>query len=417
MKGQAAVEYAMILGLILVALIPIFYISLQNTNNSVKNTQASDLVNQIASAANTVYALGPGSTKYITINMPQGVSLATVTQNEVRLRISINGRTSDVTALAKANFSTANLPTQPGQYGIKLINDGINRRVVIGDINDTFPPVISNLKPINNSLLTYTPIELSVITNEYATCKYITGLSGLENTSYSGNDLTTIPTTIHQISLSLGNGTWSYSINCKDVAGNIPLNPVRTNFTINTSSDNTAPAIYLISPLNNTQVSNSSAVFSYNVTDPDDGISSCMLYINSTLDDGGISFNTINDISIVKGVINQFQSNLDKGNHTWYIKCVDKSVQYNTNYSEVRWVRVNQSIAWNGTILSCAQYCLSISNSSNNFVTGACDNTNGCTHIPLSTPDPYINSTCLDGIGSCLYCSWSPMKQCCCQRP
>lgn len=397
MKGQAAVEYAMILGLVLVALIPIFYISLQNTNNSVKSTQASDLVNQIASAANTVYALGPGSTRYITINMPQGVSLATVNQNEVRLIISINGKSSDVTALAKANFSTANLPTQPGQYSIKLINDGVNKQVVIGDLNDTFPPVISNLKPINNSLLTYSPIELSVITNEYSVCKYLNSMDNFYNTTYesTGTLFTTTGQTIHKVILSLGNGTYSYSINCKDSAGNIPGNPIRTKFTVNTSDDNDYPVITLINPENNKEYNESNIDFFYNVTDPTSDIQNCTLSSFGILDNGQFSQNSKTDITVSENQTNLIQDTLQKGNYSWYVVCVDKSVKHNTNISKTWNFRVNVTLG-SGTVISCPQYCYELGK------IGNCDNTPSChgSNILYS--------------GGNVYCTINPNRFCCC---
>ena len=63
-RAQASLEYVIVVGILLVLLIPLFYYLTYTSSESVKNSQAEDAVKSLASAANEVYSLSPGSKRY-----------------------------------------------------------------------------------------------------------------------------------------------------------------------------------------------------------------------------------------------------------------------------------------------------------------------------------------------------------------
>jgi hypothetical protein len=85
-------------------------------------------------------------------------------------------------------------------------------------IADTLPPVISDLLPTGSA--TTTPVEISLKTNEKATCKYDivdTDYDSMENTMDGDNEG---KFQSKKIALS-ASAVYNYYVKCKDVAGNI----------------------------------------------------------------------------------------------------------------------------------------------------------------------------------------------------
>ena len=415
MKGQAAFEYAMIVGLILVILIPIFYISLNDTNNKIKDTQSSDVVNQIASAANTVYSLGPGATKYISVTIPKGVTGSEVKSNSIALYISLYNGNSSVTAVSKGNIS-GTIPTYPGTYTIILTNTGSNN-IYIGNLNDTQPPIISNLLPVNGSTKTdSTTVRLSANTNEYSYCKYKLldnswddGSMSFNFASSDGFDLSssTLGQTTHTKDIGLTNNhIYTLWIKCNDTNGNLQDTPAKTRFTVNTNLDLDFPIIELRSPANNTQLNMNPVNFIYNVSDATSNIDNCSLNLYGKLDDGTYAYQYITDRSIGEIQNETIQATLKKGNYTWSLYCIDSSSSHNGNSSLERWIRFN-STTGQGTISSCQDFCVyDPSNSAKGYTSGGCDSSSACGH--------YTNPTYESGGNT--FCPVPNSKSCCCTK-
>ena len=169
-RGQAALEYAMVIGLVLIALIPVLYISFTDTGSKIRDTQASDVVNTVAGAANTVYSLGPGSSKYISIDVPEGVVSSAIQDNQVGIKVNLYNGVSDVFSTIKGNISGA-IPITPGLHRLSItyLDNGI---IYVGEVNDTLAPIISNIKPVSGSIVSSVGLVLSANTNEYAACRY-----------------------------------------------------------------------------------------------------------------------------------------------------------------------------------------------------------------------------------------------------
>ena len=166
-RGQAALEYVVIAGIILAILIPLFYYAFNISSERIVESQAADTVESLSKAADEIYALSPGSKRFVWVSIPGGVQSSQINENEISLTISIAGRVSDITSRPRATI-VGSIPTDQGNYRIpvELLDSGVVR---IGDANDTTAPTITWKSPSN---LACNPITLRANTNEPATCKF-----------------------------------------------------------------------------------------------------------------------------------------------------------------------------------------------------------------------------------------------------
>lgn len=121
-KGQAGVEYASILVLILVALIPIVYMGTQMAENESRTSQAKAAVGALADGADLVFAQGPGAVTVVDITLPAAVNPAKTGFYGKEIRINVflaSGAEQDVFALARGNVS-GTMPTTPGFHRLRL---------------------------------------------------------------------------------------------------------------------------------------------------------------------------------------------------------------------------------------------------------------------------------------------------------
>ncbi|MBS3097882.1 hypothetical protein J4209_03765 [Candidatus Woesearchaeota archaeon] len=99
-------------------------------------------------------------------------------------------------------------------------------------LEDSTPPVISNIIPTNGSTLTETTITLSASTDEIAHCQY----SAVSFDYGEGTDFTTTDGTAHSSQLALADGnSYTYYIKCNDSSGNFNTEAAATTFTIDTT--------------------------------------------------------------------------------------------------------------------------------------------------------------------------------------
>lgn len=129
------------------------------------------------------------------------------------------------------------------------------------------------------------------------------------------------------------NGTYVWSVNCSDNAGNTNVSENRT-FIV--APDEDFPQIELILPGNNSVRTSPDIYFVYNVTDATSGIANCSLYINETLN------TSVSNPQ--EGQENSFLvQDMADGSYSWYINCTDDSPFLNTNYSETRFFNISQA--------------------------------------------------------------------------
>ena len=330
-QGQSSLEYVIIVGLLFVILTPLVYYAVNTSSERIKVSQAEDAVNTIATAANEVYALSPGSKKYVWVAIPGGVQLAQVSNSEVSLTISWGVGTSDIVAITKSPV-LGSLPSDKGTYriSVELLPSGV---VLIGEGNDTTAPIVTWKSPGG---LVCNPITLRATTNEPATCR-----ANPFDTSYEQLSLEMVGNSLgHSYNLGVQpESNYQYFVRCRDAFGNAMSESALINYSINFITCSQGPVIinetippvaHLISPAPGF-VSNSSRVnFYYNVTD-DSAILLCRLLANNSV------IASIPDP--VRNIANNITGNLDLGKYNWSVNCTD--FFGNQGASEQRLIMIN----------------------------------------------------------------------------
>ncbi len=126
MKSQAALEYMLIVGLVLAILAPLVLYVYQQAEVSTRMQQAEVAVNAIAAAADNLYAQGPGAKSTINVFLPAGYSGGSVSNRTVNIKVFISSTYADVIALSKANL-TGSLPASSGykQIVLEMLSSGL----------------------------------------------------------------------------------------------------------------------------------------------------------------------------------------------------------------------------------------------------------------------------------------------------
>ena len=116
-RGQAAIEYVILVGTLMIFLIPIVYYSLNESSYRLKLNQVDNAVKRLAKVADVVYAFGPGAQDVVVITLPHGVESSSVANYSINLKVSALGGLSDYGYTTISNVS-GSIPTAPGTYRI-----------------------------------------------------------------------------------------------------------------------------------------------------------------------------------------------------------------------------------------------------------------------------------------------------------
>ncbi|MBW2989812.1 hypothetical protein KY358_05855 [Candidatus Woesearchaeota archaeon] len=384
-KTQISFEYIIIFGFVLLVTIPLLYYALGESSVSAKLNYAEDAVNTLARAADTVYSIGPGTRKYVWINMPGGVRSYSLENKTAAIQIYVFGGLSDVFAQTKADLAGI-IPISQGQHNVKVEMTG-SGYVLFGEANDTSPPIVIWTSP--QGTINYNGIILRATTNEYALCRYDT----------SDTDYLSMPSylegsaVVHEKDLGImQNGTYTYFVRCLDSSGNMMADSSVINFTIvppsesnetgnatlpvtNETYEPDPPIIQLISPYEGYIDNDSILLFEYNATD-NSSVWFCKLIINNTVDQI--------DFSITKGIVQNFtKEGLDYGDYSWMVNCSDS--HGNTNSSLSRGFKINFS---QDTDMPSVTLISPVNNTVRNywlvgFSYSTTDNTSGIDHCQL----------------------------------
>jgi len=120
-RGQASVEYLILVGVMLAFIIPIFYYSLTEISNSLRINQAESAVNLIAGKIDNVYTLGSGNRETVKITLPKGtVSLGIIENKSIELKLLIFGNQTEIFKNTKANNIIGSFPIEPGVYHLQI---------------------------------------------------------------------------------------------------------------------------------------------------------------------------------------------------------------------------------------------------------------------------------------------------------
>ena len=117
-KAQSGLEYLFLLGIFLVALVPIFVYSIDTVYISIRASQSQEAVQTIATAADNLYKLGGGKTT-IFVTIPSNVNSSRVINKTINLRLNIGGSFGDALAITEANVN-GSIPISEGLKKITL---------------------------------------------------------------------------------------------------------------------------------------------------------------------------------------------------------------------------------------------------------------------------------------------------------
>lgn len=114
MRGQAAIEYMAMIGILLAILLPLSAYVWKSNSTSTGVQQASITADKIASTADSLWGSGPGARNRINVYFPPGYNYSASSLSGHTIIISLsNGGKNDIVTTTKANI-TGTLPSAVG---------------------------------------------------------------------------------------------------------------------------------------------------------------------------------------------------------------------------------------------------------------------------------------------------------------
>lgn len=182
----------------------------------------------------------------ITLNSTQGVSVGAFIQIELGMNATF-GTGGDARLINPSSTASYKIYIETRNASDVLLNRGQARIAIVAPVVatairelDVNPPVRSNASPSGNVPANITAVELSLNTNEAATCRYATTAS----TSYDAMTTTFSNTgaTLHMTNaFGLSQGTQNFYVRCKDQLNNKNPDDFAITFTIPAPAPPPAP--------------------------------------------------------------------------------------------------------------------------------------------------------------------------------
>ncbi|MBI1973498.1 hypothetical protein HYS54_01670 [Candidatus Micrarchaeota archaeon] len=168
-SGQSAMEYMVILAVMLLVLFPILYFANIQSSVSSAATQGRQAVESIVSAADRVYALGPGSRITINVFIPSGYSFdnSNIDDQVVTMVFFLSDGSNATISMASKAVVKGQLPSTSGYHPIQFSMTEAGY-VVIGTSRLSASPgaVSFSLQPSQNDsrVITFTNLDSQTIT-------------------------------------------------------------------------------------------------------------------------------------------------------------------------------------------------------------------------------------------------------------
>nr|MBA4405479.1 hypothetical protein [Nanoarchaeum sp.] len=118
-RGQAAFEYMILVGALLVVLIPLFHYVSYYSSQNVKVEKLEDAVQTLGKTSDALYAFGPGNKDYVMISLPGGITETRVSGTEILIKVNIFGDISDFYYTTKGPV-TGSIPAEQGQFEMEI---------------------------------------------------------------------------------------------------------------------------------------------------------------------------------------------------------------------------------------------------------------------------------------------------------
>jgi len=121
-KGQASVEYIMLVGVCLLIITLLSAYSFVSYSDTVSTNQAQTSIKILQNAIKEVYSLGEGNSTVVTISLPTNVSNVIIQNKSLLIQTTSFGSTSDSLVEFDNNLS-GSLPTSEGTYDVQVKNN------------------------------------------------------------------------------------------------------------------------------------------------------------------------------------------------------------------------------------------------------------------------------------------------------
>jgi uncharacterized protein (UPF0333 family) len=189
MKGQVALEYLIIFTVILLAIVPLAFIATSNTELTRITSETSAALGTISAAADSVYAMGPGSQTTVQVFIPRAYDYhqSSFSGKEIVMGIFINNRFEEPFRLGNAQIR-GNMPKGPNvQFvNVKMTDKGY---VLVNDAKVINTPGYYSLLANKSS----SGIKGLVVTNVYSSSLNLqTNFTGPAWITLSNNNLGTM---------------------------------------------------------------------------------------------------------------------------------------------------------------------------------------------------------------------------------
>ncbi|MEK6822849.1 MAG: hypothetical protein AABY13_03390 [Nanoarchaeota archaeon] len=114
-KAQTSIEYLVVVGMVLLASVPLFYYAVREFSATSALTSVNDAANALTNAADDVSLAGAGARRLVWITLPGGVTNTSVGGRHVSISFNVRGKETEIHTLASANLSGA-IPAEQGTF-------------------------------------------------------------------------------------------------------------------------------------------------------------------------------------------------------------------------------------------------------------------------------------------------------------
>jgi hypothetical protein len=130
--GQVSIEYLTIVAFMLVVVAVLSIYSFSYLGQTISIQKGQNATDKIANAADSVAALGSGSTAIIRVELPSGVQSASITGRQITLTIQTGAGLNAVSSYTDANLSQTSFSTQAGFHNLSIASSDSN--VVVTEV-------------------------------------------------------------------------------------------------------------------------------------------------------------------------------------------------------------------------------------------------------------------------------------------
>ncbi|MBI5047115.1 hypothetical protein HZC07_05305, partial [Candidatus Micrarchaeota archaeon] len=216
--------------------------------------------------------------------------------------------------LYKYNGSWSLLNNSPDTAANEISLSSVSSFSIFGILqnNDSTAPTVTLISPVNNTNTSNATLFFTFNATDNLDSTLNCSLF-VDNVYNQSNPSTTHGTTTTFSSVPIPEGSHNWSVNCADSLENQGNSSVR-NFIV----DQTSPIVSLISPVNNTNTTNTTIYLNFNETDNLFSNTNCSLFVNNI-------YNQSNSSTLNATTTTFTLSSLSDGNYNWTVQCADSA--------------------------------------------------------------------------------------------